>query len=438
MLKIAALLFNSIALLFYQLFFTDGVTITPSISSNAQIGNEFTIEMTIDKGSNSGFAKLQQDLPAGFTAVEGENGGGSFTFINQSVKIIWMALPTASSFKVSYKVKVSKDVSGNQNLSGKFAYVSDNVKQTIDIPVTTITISEGKVSQTEAVVQTPASTPQAITPSETKASDSASTMNCLRKLPGEVVSNTDFLVDVTIQKGALADFGKLVETLPEGFTAQEVQSEGAVFSFEDQKVTYIWGSMPEKPELKISYKVKTDANANGDKSIEGAFSYIQNSESMQYTIAPSIVKIVAPGSSSASVAEITEKTESVPVETITEVESSPQKEVTPKELLATNIPTPQVEGKMNYKVQILALKKVKNAEKVAVSFKLKEVVSLEMAEGFTKYTVGNHQEYISAHDARDRYTAQNGVVGPFVTAYNNGKRITVQEALMISNQKWYK
>ncbi len=432
MLKIAALLFNSIALLFYQLFFTDGVTITQNITSNAKIENEFTVEMTIDKGSNSGFAKLQQDLPAGFTAIEGESSGGSFTFINQSVKIIWMALPNTSSFTVSYKVKVSKNVSGNQSLSGKFAYVSDNVKQTIDIPVTTIAITDGTPSEVKTVIPTTANTiPETETPSETKTPVTASTINCLRKLPNEVAPNTDFVVEVTIQKGALVDFAKLIETLPEGFTAEEVQSEGAVFSFEDQKATYIWGSMPEKPELKISYKVKTDANASGEKSIDGVFSYIENSESIHYPITPSVVNITTPGSS--SVTEITE-----PVEPITPVESSSQNEITPKELMATNIPSPQVEGKMNYKVQILALKKVKSTEKVAAAFKLNETVSLEMSEGFTKYTVGNHNEYVSAHDARDRYITKNGIVGPFVTAYNNGKRITVQEALMITNQKWYK
>jgi hypothetical protein len=60
-----------------------------------------------------------------------------------------------------------------------------------------------------------------------------------------------------------------------------------------------------------------------------------------------------------------------------------------------------------------------------------------MAQGFTKYTVGSHKEYKSAHDAREVIKSK-GVVGPFVTAYNTGKRITVQEALMITSQKWFR
>lgn len=141
MLNIAALLFNSIGLLFYQLIFIDSVTITPTIPARAQIDSVFTVEITIDKGSNTGFAKLQQDLPAGFKAVEGESNGGTFSFVNQSVKILWMALPSATNFTISYKVKVTAAAVGYQTISGKFKYTVDNVNQTIDIPTSTINIT---------------------------------------------------------------------------------------------------------------------------------------------------------------------------------------------------------------------------------------------------------------------------------------------------------
>ena len=106
-----------------------------------------------------------------------------------------------------------------------------------------------------------------------------------------------------------------------------------------------------------------------------------------------------------------------------------------KSLSATNVPAPH--GNVKYSVQIAALHNAKGPNVLATMYSINEPVNTEMAEGFTKYTVGSHTEYKSARDARE--TIKNkGVVGPFVTAYSTGKRITVQEALMITSQKWYK
>jgi hypothetical protein len=58
-----------------------------------------------------------------------------------------------------------------------------------------------------------------------------------------------------------------------------------------------------------------------------------------------------------------------------------------------------------------------------------------MAGGYTKFMVGKHGEYKEARNHRETVKAK-GVNGAFVAAYNGPARITVQEALMISNQKW--
>jgi hypothetical protein len=68
---------------------------------------------------------------------------------------------------------------------------------------------------------------------------------------------------------------------------------------------------------------------------------------------------------------------------------------------------------------------------------LQDEVMQEMHEGWFKFTVGGFSDYSEARNKREELTPFN-LPGPFVTAYNAGTRITVQEALMITRQTWVK
>src|SRR6185295_18403524 len=92
-LKYIAILSNAVALLIYQFFFADPVSVSQKMPSSAKPSSEFIVEVTINKGSLGGFAKLQENLPPGFTAVEDKSNGASFTYSGTVVKFIWMSLP---------------------------------------------------------------------------------------------------------------------------------------------------------------------------------------------------------------------------------------------------------------------------------------------------------------------------------------------------------
>ncbi len=488
MLKFVALLFNTVALLIYQFFFTEGVTVTQNVPSSAKAESEFTIEVTINKGSIGGFAKLQQELPEGFTAIEDKNSGASFTFSNHSVKYIWMSLPSDNEIKISYKVKVAaNDVNGDKIIAGKFSYISENIKQIAEIPPTTITISGGGSSQ-PVVTNTTADNTANIAANTTPPADNTATtdntsktltqpnletapFNCSRKI--QETAPNEYIIEISINKGNLSGFAKLVESLPVGFTATAIESKEAAFTFADQKVKYVWVSMPTVSEYKISYKVKAVETVTGAQTIDGVFSYIENDETKKFIVpASSIIlgtqpivvnttdnnstdnstKNIAPpdnttktttdntaidNSTKISTTDNTTKTNTLvdnTTKTATNTDNTTSDNST-KSLSATNVPSPQ--GNVKYSVQIAALHNAKSPNALATMYSINEPINTEMAEGYTKYTVGTHGEYKSARDAREEIK-NKGVVGPFVTAYNTGKRITVQEALMITSQKWYK
>lgn len=442
MLKSAILLFNTIALLMYELFFAGDITVTQKVPATAKTDTEFTVELTVNKGSTTGFAKLQQELPNGFTAVEDKNGGGSFTFSNQTVKFIWMSLPNDAEFKVTYKVKIAEGISGDQSIGGKFSYVVDNEKKSYDIAPATITVegdgatASNNTTTPDNTTTTPDNTTTTpdnttTTPDNTTANTTQSngdgSFSCVRSVPAD--GDMEFVVTLNVSKGNLGGFAKLVETLPDDFTASSLENAGGSFSFADGKARFIWVSLPTQPEFKVSYTVRAPKNA-GSKTIEGQFSYIENDETRKYTVAPTTVNI---GSGIGTVAA--------------QRDPEPNNTSDPNvlSLSPTNIPTPQ--NGVTYQVQIMALQNNRAASTVSSYYGIGNVVKTQH-EGLNKYLLkATHTEYKAARDAREgvrgtvvSVNTQRGQPSapPFVVAFNSGRRITVQDALMATSQKWYR
>lgn len=195
--------------------------------------------------------------------------------------------------------------------------------------------------------------------------------------------------------------------------------------------------MPSQTEFRITYKVAVTAGITGAQNIDGVFSYIENDETKKFIIPTSTVSIGG-GTMATNTNANTTTTEPVNTNTTnnTTTTNNNTTTTTDNSLSATNnIPAPQ--GNVNYKVQIMALYKPVDPSSLASRYKINGQINTEMAGGFTKYTTGSHNDYKQARDAREDIR-NKGVVGPFVTAYSSGKRITVQEALMITSQKWYR
>jgi len=115
-------------------------------------------------------------------------------------------------------------------------------------------------------------------------------------------------------------------------------------------------------------------------------------------------------------------------------QAQPQPKVQPRQ--------PQQRG-LVFKVQLLATKRsVGNGSAIDAYFakyRVTEPVTEEI-QGFDptqyvyKYVVGPYKRYEQAAAVRDQMWAK-GITDAFVTCYYNGDRITIQEALMISNRK---
>jgi len=187
----------------------------------------------------------------------------------------------------------------------------------------------------------------------------------------------------------------------------------------------VWVNVPEKDLLEVSYALV--GNPSHPVLLNGEYSYLEDNQSKKIELTTDTLNFNQP-------AEVNEPVKEV-------VKTDPVKEeVKPPATEKPEIASPRKnDGKVNYRVQVGAFtNQAVNVGTLQRKFKITEKIATEMQDGFSKFMVGTHEVYRQAGEHRNRMKNNNGVKSAFVVAYNFDKRITVQEALMISNQKWNK
>lgn len=446
MIKQLILLLNLLAILMYQVLFPSGVSIENNTPGTMQPGGEAIVEITVNKGEISSFAKLEQIIPAGFTVEQKDNAGATFSFTDQKVKYIWMSLPNDASFKISYKLKATPGTTGNHTITGKFSFIQNNERSSVDIPPANISIGGGEVAVKKEepketpkeepkveVKETPKEEPKEI-PTEKPEMKTPPTPVVFCKRTVTATGNGTYKVSLSLEKENIEGFVKIEDQLPDGFAANEMQSAKGTFSFSDNKVKIMWVAVPADRKIEVAYTMLAASAQSGNFSISGAVSYMHGEENKKFLLDNSSFTFTAPE-------PVAEKPAEKPKEEVKK-EQPPVKEVTPKkeepvrEPVAHTNRVPSPEGKVSYKVQICASSRNVSDTYFRTRYQITDKIQRDMHQGLHKYLVGGYANYKDARDKRNTIWNNNKITDAFVTAYNGGTRITIQEALMISNQKW--
>ncbi|MDF2451837.1 MAG: hypothetical protein K0S26_1341 [Bacteroidota bacterium] len=448
MIKPFIIFFNTVSVFLFSFFFGDTpVTLTGNFPKNVKIATEFTAEIKVNKGNIGGFAKLQLEVPQGFTVKEVESKNGNFSFAGTIAKIIWTSTPSDPEFTVKFAISADASAAGVKTIASKFSYVNNNNKEVVEMTPAEITVGDvvaetpAATSETTPVAETNtiAASSTTTAPSFDNHSEPNSNIMCSRTITNGASAN-EYNVEVKIKKGSIKGFAKYQETLPAGYNAKGGKTNLSSFSVSDGKLKFVWVSLPADEELVISYILEKGSNAPAESKLEnGEFSYLENDQSKKVKLPVDVF-----GSQAAIVAtETPVQTQTVAAEPTTQPVVSTTEPVKteptttepvksePKETVARK------EGNVQYHVQVGAFKNAIESTVLAKKFKISETIKSEMAEGYSKFMVGNFDEYKQARSHREN-VKQKGCNSAFVVAYNGAKRITVQEALMITSQKWFK
>lgn len=100
-------------------------------------------------------------------------------------------------------------------------------------------------------------------------------VNLYAKYPNEAKAGETIYIEITVEKGNLSEFGRFIQELPSGFTAE---SKDKLFSYEDNKVKFLWVSLPASSSYTFGYSVTIPATFAGECALEGQFAYILDNE----------------------------------------------------------------------------------------------------------------------------------------------------------------
>ena len=441
--------------------FQNGVTISMNMPDVIEAGSEITVNVTINKGKVTGIVQFRQDLPYGFTARAVNSANANFSFQDQQMRLTWFNAPSEDEIKFSYIIVANERLTGKINLNGRFSYIENNEKRSVNQQPMMLAITPSP--NVNPAMRVDVLEYEKIASIESISSSSGKTV-ALRQKPTWIEAEKVFKVTLLVNKDAVQKFAKIEEAIPKGYTAVSIDSKGGIFTYADQMAKFIWMDLPSEPYFIVTYKLIPEASVPPAASVRiaGVFSYMINDRTysseiverqeslaglsntqviallsgitVQPTLQPVLVAETPPSRPTPSPA-VSQTASTTPT---TQPKTTPTPSTTPGRTTAAKSDDDMLkpEKGVYYRIQVAAGRKPVNTQRYFRNYRLEYSVTKEAHDGWYKYTVGSFAEYKDARDYRVHLSNTSTIKDAFVAAYNNGNRITVQEALMTLNQKW--
>ena len=471
------LIFINIILIALSTFFNlADITITHTSASELDAGEKIEATITINKMDFSGPGRLKLDLSQaeGIQIIEKENDGSSFTFKNNEALFIWYDLPKNKNIEITYLIDASKNSFGTKKITGTFSFINKNERKQLTIPELVFLVNEvipqggePSVSSNRTIEGKNGNYTIKIHITKGKHSGFARIKD---KLPEGYIATSiepagSIFKDIDgAAKFIWSDLPSSIESFtvsyrlinPKGvdtsfFITGEYASERLIAeghndgieipityytpndpSFEYNALTNDTSSTNELSEVVLDSMKEINAEQDSNR-------LNVKTEDVSITLTDSIKDISIQEIDNNLVEEDTTlKSVEIPEEEIIVAENIDNKTKTGEEeksIISNIVNSQKIKTNIDYRVQILASHRIATKNYVRNKYRFSENFDLENHDGWIKYTTGRFDQYKNARNKRNDLNS-NEFPGPFVTAYNFGQRITVQEALIISKQNW--
>ena len=308
------------------------------------------------------------------------------------------------------------------------------------------------------------------------------------QLPKEFKSGEEIVVSFSIPVKDLQGIARFQQEFPRGFEVSEQNNDGAIISFSTGLLQFLWIQLPRKDSLTISYKLRCLPGFGGKTEVPSRFYYLSGTvrqetvfNSMQLVVSGEATKrftaikqdkpvesVGAKPIAPAKPAQLTpvkpapkpdanqkvekpvksEPNVSKQAETSKVAEMPKEQKNLPKEPVATTKPATNTAAssspsgkatntttgdKVSFRVQLAASSDKSNLSELSSKFGIAEKdIKEESHNGMFKYTTG---EFATLAEAKKFMTSNPKMKqGAFVTGYNNGSRIDLEEAIRLSKK----
>ena len=480
--KAILIFINIIGFILFTILNINDVVITHTAPKEIAIGQEVEVNLIINKNNFSGPGRLKLDLSQadGITVKENMSDGSSFTFKENEVLFIWYDLPSEKSIVISYTIIALENTTGIKKIAGDFSFINDNERKQLEVPALIFKVDPELLAEENSKVN----------------NSSTSSVRSIEKLGNEYVITVKTTIDnhkgfarikeelpMNYTAEAIETAGSIFKNadgyakfiwtnLPDSnseiivkykitnnigldtnftisgvFSSEKLISEGYNSGIDIPETEYVlYKEIISNTETdSIEADITLEEDTKQDTLLELASNNeenIVNSKDTEEVINETISKVVL-DSTIDSFKNVIEE-EKVNKEVIKEIaiedeEVKVKKEEVVKakkeEFIKNIISAKKVNNNVDYKVQILAGHRIISDKQVSNQFNYNGEYALETHNGWIKYTVGANSKYSDARDSRNKLKNYN-FPGPFVTAYNYGARISVQEALILTSQNW--